>query len=58
MKYRLFFIGLLSLLIGSLSFNAIHIESLEVLRQSSDMDNKMYRTIVNQLHDRITELEN
>lgn len=58
MKHRLLFIGLLSLLFASLSFNAIHSSSLEVARESMEMDSRMYKTIVSQLHERINELEN
>lgn len=58
MKYRLLFIGLLSVLFASLSFNAINSSCLEITKYSMEMDERMYRTIVNQLYDRINELEN
>lgn len=58
MKYRLLFIGLLSVLFASLTMNIIHSESLEIAKENMEMDSLMYKTIVNQLHDRINELEN
>jgi hypothetical protein len=57
MKYRLLFICLLSVLFASLTMNVIHSESLETAKESMEMDSLIYKTIVNQLHDRINELE-
>jgi hypothetical protein len=37
--------------------NVIHSESLETAKESMEMDSLIYKTIVNQLHDRINELE-
>lgn len=58
MKYRLLFIGLLSFLIVSLTFNLIHSESLAAAKQSIQIDEMVYQTVVGQLHDKINELAN
>lgn len=58
MKYRLLFIGLLSILFVSLTMNVIHSESLEAAKQSTKIDEMVYKKIVSQLHDKINELEN
>lgn len=58
MKTRLIFIFLLALLIGSLSFNVIHSESLELAKENIQSDEKIYRQVVSILHERIIELEN
>ena len=58
MKYRLLFIGLLSVLFDSLTMNVIHSESLEVAEERMRVDDMVYGTIVSQLHNRINELEN
>jgi hypothetical protein len=58
MKYRLLFIGLLSVLFASLTMNVIQSESLEVAKERTRVDDMVYRTIVSQLHDKINELEN
>lgn len=58
MKYRLLFISLLSLLIASVSFNMIHLESLAVVEAAIKTESKVYRIVVNQLWDRINQLEN
>jgi len=58
MRIRLLFIFLLAILIGSLSFNVIHSESLELAKQNIESDEKIYQQIVGILHERIIELEN
>jgi hypothetical protein len=58
MKYRLLFIGLLSVLFASLTMNVIHSESLEVSKERIRVDEMVYSTIVSQLHNKINELEN
>ena len=58
MKIRLIFTFLLALLIGSLSFNVIHSESLELAKQNIQSDEKIYQQVVSMLHERIIELEN
>lgn len=58
MKYRLLFIGLLSVLIASLSFNVIHSESLELANQNMEIDQQIYQQTISILHSRIIELEN
>ena len=58
MKYRLLFIGLLSVLFASLTMNVIHSESLEVAEERIRVDDMVYSTIVSQLHNKIRELEN
>ena len=58
MKYRLLFIGLLSVLFVSLTMNVIHSESLAAAKESTKIDEMVYKTIVSQLHNKINELEN
>ena len=58
MKYRLLFIGLLSVLFASLTMNVIHSECLAVAEERMRVDDMVYGTIVSQLHNRINELEN
>ena len=58
MKYRLLFIGLLSVLFASLTMNVIHSECLGVAEERIRVDDMVYGTIVSQLHNRINELEN
>ena len=58
MKYRLLFIGLLSVLFASLTMNVINSECLEVAEERMRVDDMVYGTIVSQLHNRINELEN
>lgn len=57
MKYRLLFIGLLSVLFVSLTMNVIHSESLEAAKESIKINDMVQTKIVKNLHDRLIELE-
>jgi hypothetical protein len=58
MIYRILFIGLVSVLFASLTINVIHSESLDVARETIEIDNEFQRTVIGNLHDRVIELEN
>ena len=58
MKYRLLFIGLLSVLFASLTMNVIHSESLEVAKESIKISDMVQTRVINNLNDRLIELEN
>jgi exosome complex RNA-binding protein Csl4 len=58
MKYRLLFIGLLSVLFASLTMNVIHSESLEVAKESIKISDMVQTRVINSLNDRLIELEN
>jgi exosome complex RNA-binding protein Csl4 len=58
MKYRLLFIGLLSVLFASLAMNVIHSESLEVAKESIKISDMVQTRVINSLNDRLIELEN
>jgi hypothetical protein len=58
MKYRLLFIGLLSVLFVSLTMNVIHSESLEVAKESIRINDMVQTKVINNLNDRLIELEN
>lgn len=57
MKYRLLFIGLLSVLFASLTMNVIHSESLEVAKESMKINDMVQTKVVSNLHNRLIELE-
>lgn len=57
MKYRLLFIGLLSVLFASLTMNVIHSESLDVAKESIRINDMVQTKVINNLNDRIIELE-
>jgi hypothetical protein len=57
MKYRLLFIGLLSVLFASLTMNVIHSESLEVAEETIQFNETFNSKVVNRLYDRLIELE-
>jgi hypothetical protein len=58
MKYRLLFIGLLSVLFASLTMNVIHSESLDVAKESIRINDMVQTKVINNLNDRLIELEN
>jgi exosome complex RNA-binding protein Csl4 len=58
MKYRLLFVGLLSVLFASLTMNVIHSESLEVAKESIKISDMVQTRVINSLNDRLIELEN
>ena len=58
MKYRLLFIGLLSVLFASLTMNVIHSESLEAAKETMKISDMVQEKVVGNLHDRLIELEN
>ena len=58
MKYRLLFIGLITVLFASLTMNVIHSESLDVANQTIEINNMVQSKVINSLHDRLMELEN
>lgn len=58
MKYRLLFIGLLSVLFASLTMNVIHSESLDVAKETIQINEMVHSKVINSLHDRLLELEN
>ena len=58
MKYRLLFICLLSVLFASLTMNVIHSESLEVAKESIKISDMVQTRVINNLNDRLIELEN
>jgi hypothetical protein len=58
MKYRLLFIGLLSILFASLTMNVIHSESLDVANQTIEINNMTQTKVINDLYNRLLELEN
>jgi hypothetical protein len=58
MKYRLLFIGLLSVLFASLTMNVIHSESLEAVKETNKINDMIHTKMVTDLHDRLIELEN
>ena len=58
MKYRLLFIGLLSVLFASLTMNVIHSECLEAVKETNQINEIIHTKIVSSLHDRLIELEN
>jgi hypothetical protein len=57
MKYRLLFIGLLSVLFASLTMNVIHSESLDVAKETIQINEMVHSKVINSLHDRLLELE-
>jgi hypothetical protein len=57
MKYRLLFIGLLSVLFASLTMNVIHSESLDVAKESIRINDMVQSKVINNLNDRLIELE-
>ena len=57
MKYRLLFIGLLSVLFASLAMNAIHSESLKTVQTTIEINDMIQTKAVNGLRDRLIELE-
>ena len=57
MKYRLLFIGLLSVLFVSLAMNAIHSESLKTVQTTIEINDMIQTKAVNGLRDRLIELE-
>jgi hypothetical protein len=57
MKYRLLFIGLLSVLFASLTMNVIHSESLDVAKESIRINDMVQTKVINNLNDRLIELE-
>jgi hypothetical protein len=57
MKYRLLFIGLLSVLFASLTMNIIHSESLDVAKESIRINDMVQTKVINNLNDRLIELE-
>jgi hypothetical protein len=58
MKYRLLFICLLSVLFVSLTMNVIHSESLDVAKETIQINEMVHSKVINSLHDRLLELEN
>ena len=58
MKYRLLFIGLLSVLFASLTMNVIHSECLEAVKEVNKINEMVHTKMVSSLHDRLMELEN
>ena len=58
MKYRLLFIGLVSVLFASLTMNVIHSESLDVANQTIEINNMTQTKVINDLYNRLLELEN
>jgi hypothetical protein len=58
MKYRLLFICLLSVLFVSLTMNVIHSESLSATKESLRISDMVQNKVINDLYNRITELEN
>lgn len=57
MIYRLSMIFLLASLILSTSFNIIHFYSMNEMKQNMKIDYQMYSTIIGQMRDRISEIE-
>lgn len=57
MKYRLLFIGLLSVLFASLTMNVIHSESLDAAKETIRINDIIQTRVVNDLHNRLIELE-
>jgi hypothetical protein len=57
MKYRLLFIGLLSVLFASLTMNAIHSESLKTVQTTIEINDMIQTKAVNGLRDRLIQLE-
>ena len=49
---------LLAALILSTSFNIIHCYSISEMKQTMNTDYQMYSTIIGQMRDRISEIEN
>lgn len=58
MIYRLSIVFLLAILILSTSFNIIHYYSISEMKQTMNTDYQMYSTIIGQMRDRISEIEN
>jgi hypothetical protein len=57
MKYRLTVIFLFSLLFASFSFNCLHYDAALRAEYESKFDSKIYGTIIQQLHNRINEID-
>ena len=57
MKYRLLFIGLVSVLFASLTMNVIHSESLQAANETIEINNMVQSKVINSLHDRLMILE-
>ena len=57
MKYRLLFIGLVSGLFASLTMNVIHSESLDVAKETIQINEMVHSKVINSLHDILMELE-
>jgi hypothetical protein len=57
MKYRLLFIGLVSILFASLTMNVIHSESLDIAKETIQLNEIVQSKVINDLHDRLMELE-
>jgi hypothetical protein len=58
MKYRLLFIGLLSVLFASLTMNVIHSESLDDAKEIIQINEVINSKMMSSLHNRLIELEN